>query len=657
MSGMDKIKIGGIVDMKNYLKMLLVLLTFFICCDKKAAIKAEQNFTVQKSTDGEIEKGVLQLMKKFITDDPTEKEQMQAQMRIINEFGFRALPYLLDGMNSKNEKIRYYSLITVSGTIYRRIINHGKRAGKTDVFLLPLSSEEKELLQKAFQITCRLVDDTSVRIRKSAINTLSVFGKQDVVPILEKLLTDSEPEVRYQAVLALRGLGHWQYNMIKVMTGKEPKTPEEFLEFLGEFEWGLTIQAEEELKKFGKQSIPGLIKVASSDKEPARQIAIALLGEMKAEEAIPVFVNFLEKDTKGEEERYFQGYCISALFDIDTEKSIKTIEEYGLKHKNPKIRYYTASKIYELANPIVNEEKSKYPLFEKNKERLKVQAKEVLLELLKEPKLYSKLDIGLLLIRNKEKEGIQILIGLLRDRKYFGEAKSWLEDMTGQRFGEIPRIVSKKMLEEYIKKWEVWWEQNKDTFQFPEQDKSKVQVLPFSESSLETPLPEIKILINAMTGSLGMQLIEAIMKMENMGEKVIPAIPYLISMLEDREFCEYLPRELASTPSPAIAAGKVLVKVGSPAVEQLIEKMTNTRSGDVRKHIIFILAQIGDKRAIEPLLGYITSKDNSTRQQAILALKKLTGQDFGDKTEDINKWKVWWEQNKDTFQFPEQDKQ
>ena len=82
-----------------------------------------------------------------------------------------------------------------------------------------------------------------------------------------------------------------------------------------------------------------------------------------------------------------------------------------------------------------------------------------------------KFQVSRLLIENKEKEGIQILIGLLRDRKYFGEAKSWLEDITGQRFGEIPRIVSKKMLEEYIKKWEVWWEQNKDTFQFPEQDK------------------------------------------------------------------------------------------------------------------------------------------------------------------------------------------
>jgi hypothetical protein len=51
------------------------------------------------------------------------------------------------------------------------------------------------------------------------------------------------------------------------------------------------------------------------------------------------------------------------------------------------------------------------------------------------------------------------------------EAESWLEGTTGQKFGGIPPVVSKKTLEEYTKKWESWWEKNKDTFQFPKQDK------------------------------------------------------------------------------------------------------------------------------------------------------------------------------------------
>jgi len=43
--------------------------------------------------------------------------------------------------------------------------------------------------------------------------------------------------------------------------------------------------------------------------------------------------------------------------------------------------------------------------------------------------------------------------------------------VTGKEFEWIPRgIISKKAFEEYINKWERWWEENRDTFKFPEDD-------------------------------------------------------------------------------------------------------------------------------------------------------------------------------------------
>ncbi|HRR96913.1 MAG TPA: hypothetical protein P5150_09335 [Candidatus Ratteibacteria bacterium] len=300
-----------------------------------------------------------------------------------------------------------------------------------------------------------------------------------MVNILKQAVNDSDIHVRYTAVDCLHLLGYKEYSFFKAITGKEPKTPEEYIKFLryteNYYEWVLCIKAQGELKKMGKKAIPALLETAQKNNEPARCMAIETLGEMKAEEAIPLFTGYLKEEAKDETTFTVQSYCISALLKIDTEESIKAIKEYGLSHKNPEIRYGTAVEIYGLINPISPEYKERnlllYPLFEKKKDELRNEAKKVLLDIVEKADAGERFNIALLFVRSKEKEGIPILIGLLRDRKYFGSAKNWLESTTGQRFGKIPPVVSKKMLEEYIKKWEVWWEKNKDTFQFPQQNK------------------------------------------------------------------------------------------------------------------------------------------------------------------------------------------
>ncbi|MCX7705156.1 MAG: HEAT repeat domain-containing protein [bacterium] len=452
---------------KKNIKVLICLFLFLFWQPWLTIIG--HDILAQVSSSEEVERKILRYMQEFLSEDPTGTKQAAAERKIIDEFGLSALPTLLTGLLVDNEKMTYYSLRTITELIYKRIKLEGEKIGKFDVAELSLSQKEKETLERIYKKIPDLLSSPSGRVRAQIAIALSTFGRQDAVRTIEKLLNDPDPEVRYRAFFALKLLGHTQYNFFKVMVGEEPSTPEDYGKFLSYITpWGLEIQAAEELKKQGKKAVPFLIKLASCDKGPARQRAISLLGKMKAEEAIPVFENYLKEETRDETMYSIQYSCIGALFDIDTDKSIRAIEEYGLKHKNPKIRYFTAKTIYQVINPVVSEERGRYPLFDRYSKRLQEEAKRVLVEMLKQVDADKKLEIGILFIRNKEKDGVEILIEMLNEKRCLSVAKDWLEEMTGQNFGQLPQVVSKKMLETYINRWKTWWEKNKDTFQFPE---------------------------------------------------------------------------------------------------------------------------------------------------------------------------------------------
>ncbi|MCZ7648332.1 MAG: VWA domain-containing protein [Planctomycetota bacterium] len=62
------------------------------------------------------------------------------------------------------------------------------------------------------------------------------------------------------------------------------------------------------------------------------------------------------------------------------------------------------------------------------------------------------------------------------------------------------------------------------------------------------------------------------------------------------------------------------------------------------------LAQIGDPRAVEPLIEYLRElKGSRMRFEAVAALRAITGQNF---TQDAGTWAGWWEKNKATFTKP-----
>ena len=55
------------------------------------------------------------------------------------------------------------------------------------------------------------------------------------------------------------------------------------------------------------------------------------------------------------------------------------------------------------------------------------------------------------------------------------------------------------------------------------------------------------------------------------------------------------------------------------------------------------MGRIGDKRAVEPLIEALKDEDEGARWLAAEALKKITGNDFG---EDYEEWRKWYEKQK-----------
>jgi len=395
-------------------------------------------------TDKEKKKTeILRLIQQMSSPQGSE----DALFRIGYNYGLQPIPYLLNTLRSENVQVKCRSYEAIRGIIWDNFREDEPIPWK-EIDLTLFEEDIRKNLEEAINIAIKDAlthPETCVRIK--ATDFLGNIGGSQVIDTLEKCLKDKDLLVRKYAVYGLSQFGK-NYSYFEILAGEEPKTPEGYAKYLGDRY--LCVEAMKKIREFGKEAAPVLIKVASLNKGQVRMRALSVLVDIKAEEAIPIFTNYLKEETIDETMYSVQWNCMIGLYNIGTEDAIKQLKEYGFKHNNPDIRYATAKILIK---------------------EYRQDVMPVLKELVKQGDSGMKFQVSRLLIENKEKEGIQILIGLLRDRKYFGEAKSWLEDITGQRFGEIPSIVSKKMLEEYIKKWEVWWEQNKDTFQFPEQDK------------------------------------------------------------------------------------------------------------------------------------------------------------------------------------------
>jgi HEAT repeat protein len=378
---------------------------------------------------------ILRLINEF-----QDEEKAGQSLDEIRKLGTSALPHLVEGLKNKNSAVRKNSIIAVS-VIFQRRSPTGFRLGEINFKDFEfLTSEEKNLFEEAFKVLLTMADDLIVEIRRTVACHLGLFGDERAVSVLEKSLKDPDDWVKFEAYLSL-GKMNRNYNYFTVMTGKTPERLEDFLEFLGDTtSFGIyTVAQREIVKKFGKEAVPALLKVASSDKEPDRQRAIKLLGELKAEEAVQALGEHFKKNP-------IDTTTLYALTRIGTPEAIDILVQYGLKHKDAKI-------IINTSRALLPEHRNTVIPFLK--------------ELAKHKDGKVRLEAGIILVEQKEKAGIPVLIELLRNPTQAGNARIMLEGVTKQNFGRLPPVISKKMVDDYVNKWKNWWDKNKDTSKFP----------------------------------------------------------------------------------------------------------------------------------------------------------------------------------------------
>ena len=102
----------------------------------------------------------------------------------------------------------------------------------------------------------------------------------------------------------------------------------------------------------------------------------------------------------------------------------------------------------------------------------------------------------------------------------------------------------------------------------------------------------------------------------------------------------------SSDPVERTAAARILGNIGDRrAVGPLISVLKDEHP-QVRMNAVTALRWIGDPRAAEPLIAVLKDEDEGVQRDAAWALSKIAGKDF-DK--NFIEWQEWWEKNRETF--------
>ena len=144
---------------------------------------------------------------------------------------------------------------------------------------------------------------------------------------------------------------------------------------------------------------------------------------------------------------------------------------------------------------------------------------------------------------------------------------------------------------------------------------------------------------------------DACKKLGEMGEKAIPAIPFLIEELQD-----YSNWSILNKRPPRYAAREALIRIGKPAVPALLDTLKH-KDKFVRREAVEALGDIKDPRVIQPLIHMLEDQEKTVRKATAWALSGLAGwrnskleyyykDTYG---EDKLKWQTWWDRNKEPF--------
>jgi HEAT repeat protein len=126
--------------------------------------------------------------------------------------------------------------------------------------------------------------------------------------------------------------------------------------------------------------------------------------------------------------------------------------------------------------------------------------------------------------------------------------------------------------------------------------------------------------------------LQEIGELENAGDA--EAVARLTRLLRDRD------------PGVRGVAGRALAAIKNPRALEAFIAALKDNDPSVRAIAASALGWIKDARAVEPLIGALKDNDADVRFHAALALRDMTGMDFGL---DQEQWQKWWEENKGRF--------
>ncbi|MFA6056254.1 MAG: HEAT repeat domain-containing protein [Thermodesulfovibrionales bacterium] len=144
-----------------------------------------------------------------------------------------------------------------------------------------------------------------------------------------------------------------------------------------------------------------------------------------------------------------------------------------------------------------------------------------------------------------------------------------------------------------------------------------------SENLPKNIQPEVRQLIEKLYSEDPGERGKALIKLGEIGQKAVPAIPFIIGMLSDtKSFSVQSQTSLVETAVLSKEAIKVLTIIGQPAVGPLIKALRD-RNSIVRKNAAEALGEIKDKSATDPLITALEDDDGTVRQYAAEALGKI----------------------------------
>jgi len=144
-----------------------------------------------------------------------------------------------------------------------------------------------------------------------------------------------------------------------------------------------------------------------------------------------------------------------------------------------------------------------------------------------------------------------------------------------------------------------------------------------ADSIPSTIIPEVRTQIERLYSREALERVKAATLLGEMGEKAIPAIPFLIELLSDtHSVVVQTETKAVESTSPDRAARTALIRIGKPAVQPLIVVLKG-KNIIARKNVVETLGEIKDARAVEALIAALKDNNPDIRKSSAEALGKI----------------------------------